>query len=32
MKIIKTSELKDGRKVKFHAGVSNRILLAEDGV
>lgn len=31
MKVIKTSELPENRKVKFHAGVSNRILLKEDG-
>lgn len=31
MKVIKTKELPSNRKVKFHAGVSNRILLKEDG-
>lgn len=31
MKVIRTSELPETRKVKFHAGVSNRILLKEDG-
>lgn len=31
MKVIKTSELPENRKVKFHAGVSHRILLKEDG-
>lgn len=32
MKVIKTSELPESRKVRFHAGVSNRILLQEDNV
>lgn len=30
MKVIKTCDLPDSRKVEFHAGVSNRILLKED--
>lgn len=30
MKIINTTELNEDRKVKFHAGTSNRILLAQD--
>ena len=30
MKVINTAELPDSRKVEFHAGVSNRILLDED--
>jgi ParB-like chromosome segregation protein Spo0J/quercetin dioxygenase-like cupin family protein len=32
MRVIKTSELPENRKVEFHAGVSNRILLEEDGM
>lgn len=32
MKIVKTNELPQERKVNFHAGVSNRILLKEDGM
>lgn len=32
MKVIYTSELPSERKVKFHAGISNRILLAKDGM
>lgn len=32
MKVIRTSELPDSRKVAFHAGTSNRILLNEDGM
>ena len=32
MKIIKTSELPVERQVKFHSGVSNRIVLAEDNM
>lgn len=32
MKIIKTSELPDERKVRYHSGVSNRILLEDDGM
>lgn len=32
MKIINTAELNEDRKVKFHAGTSNRILLAQDGM
>lgn len=31
MKVIKTVDLPESRKVKFHAGISNRILLKEDG-
>lgn len=31
MKVIKTNELPENRKVEFHAGVSNRFLLKEDG-
>ena len=30
MKVIKTNQLPESRKVKFHAGVSNRIILLED--
>lgn len=30
MKVIRTKQLPSNRKVKFHAGISNRILLAED--
>lgn len=32
MKVIKTAELPKERKVEFHAGVSNRIVLSEDNV
>lgn len=32
MKIIKTPDLPETRKVEFHAGVSNRILLEDDGM
>lgn len=32
MKFIRTNELPEQRKVAFHAGVSNRILLASDGM
>lgn len=32
MRIIKTEQLPDDRKVEFHAGVSNRLLLADDGM
>ena len=32
MKIIKTESLQPERQVKFHAGISNRILLADDGM
>jgi len=32
MKVIKTSELPESRKVKMHSGVSNRILLQQDGM
>ena len=32
MKVIKTNDLPESRKVEFHAGVSNRILLEEDGM
>lgn len=32
MKVIKTNDLPDTRKVEFHAGISNRILLEEDGM
>jgi mannose-6-phosphate isomerase-like protein (cupin superfamily) len=32
MKVIRTSDLEPSRKVNFHAGVSNRILLESDGV
>ena len=32
MKIIKTQELHESRKVEFHSGVSNRLLLDEDGM
>lgn len=32
MKIIKTPELPEERKVEFHAGISNRILVANDGM
>lgn len=32
MKVINTKDLPDSRKVEFHAGVSNRILLEEDGM
>lgn len=32
MKIIKTNELPGSRKVEFHAGISHRLLLAEDGM
>lgn len=32
MKIIKTSDLPTSRKVEFHAGISHRYLLAEDGM
>lgn len=32
MKVIKTPELPEIRKVEFHAGVSNRILLDSDGM
>jgi len=32
MKVINLSELPENRKVKFHAGVSNRILLEEDNM
>lgn len=32
MKIIKTSALPEARKVEFHAGISNRILLGADGM
>ncbi len=32
MKVVKTSDLNEDRKVNFHAGVSNRIILKEDGM
>lgn len=32
MKVINFKDLPDSRKVKFHAGVSNRILLESDGM
>ena len=32
MKVIKTNQLPNERKVKFHAGISNRILLAQDNM
>lgn len=32
MKIIKTQELHESRKVEFHSGVSNRLLLDEDSM
>jgi len=32
MKVIKTNELSESRKVRMHSGVSNRILLEEDGM
>jgi L-ectoine synthase len=32
MQVIKTSVLPEHRKVEFHAGISNRILLASDGM
>lgn len=32
MKIIKTKELPQERKVRFHSGVSNRLLLESDGM
>ncbi len=32
MRVINTNELPENRKVEFHAGVSNRILLEEDGM
>lgn len=32
MKIIKTQELPPERKVRFHSGISNRLLLASDGM
>ena len=32
MKVINTKDLPENRKVEFHAGVSNRILLEEDGM
>jgi len=32
MKIINTATLESARKVEFHAGISNRILLADDGM
>jgi L-ectoine synthase len=32
MKVIKTSDLPASRKVEFHAGISNRILLDTDGM
>jgi L-ectoine synthase len=32
MKVIHTNQLPADRKVKFHAGISNRILLAQDGM
>tara|TARA_R110000782_G_scaffold270483_1_gene371824 strand:- start:29077 stop:29451 length:375 start_codon:yes stop_codon:yes gene_type:complete len=32
MKIIKTQELPLERKVRFHSGISNRLLLASDGM
>jgi len=32
MKVIHTNKLPESRKVEFHAGVSNRILLEEDGM
>jgi L-ectoine synthase len=32
MKVIHTNDLTADRKVKFHAGISNRILLAQDGM
>ena len=32
MKIFKTQSLSQDRKVQFHAGISNRILLADDGM
>jgi mannose-6-phosphate isomerase-like protein (cupin superfamily) len=32
MKVIHTNDLPESRKVEFHAGISNRILLEEDGM
>lgn len=32
MRVIKTDNLPESRKVEFHAGVSNRVLLANDGM
>lgn len=32
MIVVKTEDLSQERKVKFHAGISNRILLASDGM
>jgi ParB-like chromosome segregation protein Spo0J len=32
MRVIKTSELPEDRKIKFHAGVSNRILVKNDNM
>ena len=32
MKVIKTNELPESRKVRFHSGVSNRIVLQQDGL
>lgn len=32
MKVVNTISLPSERKVSFHAGISNRILLAEDGM
>ena len=32
MKVIKTNELPESRKVKMHSGVSNRIILQQDGM
>ena len=32
MKVINVASLPESRRVRFHAGVSNRILLASDGV
>lgn len=32
MKVLNVNDLPDSRKVNFHAGISNRILLASDGM
>jgi ParB-like chromosome segregation protein Spo0J/mannose-6-phosphate isomerase-like protein (cupin superfamily) len=32
MKVIKTKELPEARKVRFHSGISNRIVLQQDGL
>jgi mannose-6-phosphate isomerase-like protein (cupin superfamily) len=32
VKVIKTNELPESRKVRFHSGVSNRIVLQQDGL